>query len=468
MNKENTKKEMKVTKFDKEQKPAKITAGEQQHIIYRVMCGNPTLLQIHGFSFVNRYRVHFDKNNNPILLKFYRESNSYQMVSEEAIASCLFGEYNEFASSVPFAQLPFIGLDVIRKGILAWMHQSNSQINKNILRKYPKQTRLLSEAGNCFQRLTYDPVKVKDLKTQAPLFYGMLSRMESNSEAFCQKIGSFYDPDAYRKQSLWLYGDSDGGKSAIQALIIKMFGGESNCVGMTPGLMSNTFFTEILVNKQLWIVREATSDFINSDSYKSLSGDDSTLINPKGKSMYSIDLKGHFIFATNQSPSIKNERALLRRVIPVHILPLREEDKLPDKILWERLEKEIPYIASYCIDQYMKVKGNGFIKFDDSALIEEIESNDWEKQALFDAHFKYDESAEGSSEKVDVSASMLVSIVDPHGNARTQKVKEFRKWLKERYNCNCNFMARKHGRSQRFITKIRQLTNSEKGINTYY
>ena len=58
-----------VTKFDKENSRMKLTSAEQQNVIYRLMSGLPTFLDIHGLNITHAYKVHHDKHSNPIILE---------------------------------------------------------------------------------------------------------------------------------------------------------------------------------------------------------------------------------------------------------------------------------------------------------------------------------------------------------------------------------------------------------------
>ena len=449
-----------VTKFDKENSRMKLTSAEQQNVIYRLMSGLPTFLDIHGLNITHAYKVHHDKHSNPIILEHNKNANSYKMVTEEIVCSNLFHQYNDFASEMAADGLPMITLDSVTKGVRVWLHQLDEKLNETKLNEYPVQTRLKSESGSCFVRLDYDPVKVDNLEEQAPLFSKMLGRM-TNSDAFVKKIGSLFDKKAYRKQSLWLYGPTDGGKSVIQSLIIRMLGGELNCVSMTPALMNSPFFKEILVNRGIWLVREAKSAFLNSDEYKSLTGDSFHIINPKGRRMYGVDLTGTMIFASNGSPEIRDEDALLRRVIPICCSAVPEEDRLDGDDLWEEFDKEIPYIAGYCIGKYSEVKGNGFIAFDDKALREGIDESNYEISAKFSQHFVFDDKLIRPS-NVQITATHLVKVIDPygHGGGRSSVVRDFRKYLRG-LGCNPSFQVKKNGRNVKYITKIRKKTAQE-------
>ena len=449
-------KEMTEDKFDKKDK--KLAGASLEKIIYDLLCRDHRDNLVSRIPLKFNYYIHFSSVGDPIILKHNKSDDTFSIVVENFVVTDIFHEFNEWVKCFgKSTKLPLVSSSVILSAVRSWSYQNNPKINGMILQDFPVQTRFKSEKGTCFTRLEYDPLKVDNLESQAPIFSKMLKRM-SNSDAFVKKVGSFFDREGYRKQSLWLYGPSDGGKSAIQKLMQIAMGGTCNSVALTPGSMRNSFFKEMLVGKSLWLIREASAKFLNSEEYKSLTGDETHMINPKGRRMFSVDLAGHLVFSSNEKPEIRNEDALIRRVIPCLCSPVPDSEKMAEVELFARLEKEIPYIVGYCIEKYAEV-GRKFIEFDDTELMEAIEDGESGFDDLLGRDFAFDSSKVGHD--AEVYSSYLNMTLFPNAKPQSKDVLDFRKWLQSK-GCKCGVMIRKKGQSpKRYITGIRKLTSAE-------
>lgn len=447
----------KRTKFDSTQE--KISAVDKETIIYELLCGNLNIAEDLGIDLELDYYLHYGEAGSPVIMRRNKVDDTYQILEENYLVSDIFERFNRYIRDKGDEYPKYlISTTMIMRGVIAWVYQNNRWVNKRILEKMPVQTRFKSEEGPCFTRLGYDPIKSEDLESEAPIFYGMLKRM-SNSEAFVRKVGSFFDREGYRKQSIWLYGNTDGGKSAIQNLVQMMMGGTSNSVALTTESLRSPFFKEMLVGKSLWMVREADAKFLNTDEYKSLTGDEMHLINPKGRRMYSVTLHGHWVFSSNDKPAIRNEDALIERVIPCLCQPVPLSEQIDSVRLNRLLEEEIPYIAGYCIEKYSE-HGRKKIDFDKTELEEAIEEAEWEMQAMFDSHFAFDETKDKGA--ATVTSSMLNAVINPGGHSNDQFSRKFREFLKRKYGCDIGYAKKVEGRTQRYVTRIRRLKLSER------
>jgi len=193
------------------------------------------------------------------------------------------------------------------------------------------------ESDDCFtyHRLDFDPIEDASLD-DCPTWKEALLRM-SNREAFCKRIGSFFDDKANRKQAIYLSGEKDSGKSQLIAVTASFCGsGNGNGEGIYTTLsnedLKSAHYKASLVGKRVVVVNEANSRFINSEAFKSLTGDNLHNINPKGSKMFEARLLLLIIFVSNSPPQVSSDPAIKVRLIDCRIepVPLPREELLPE------------------------------------------------------------------------------------------------------------------------------------------
>lgn len=423
--------------------------------IYHLLCGRPNSLQEISDNLDTPFYIYFDEKNVPVILMHNDSDNTYNIMLENHVASYLYNNVNDalVAKGMDDYLVPLSGC---MKAVMAWMYQPNPSVNLKIVKEYPYQSRFMSDPERCYKRLNYDPVYA-DVLNNAPIFSEMLSRL-SNHEAFCKMIGKMWIPDADRKQSIWLWGAADSGKSILQRLVMMICGGIGNTCVLSPEDFRGNHWKEPLVSKKLWLVNEATTKFVNSSAYKALTGDGTHQINPKGRSAYVAELKGVFLFSSNDKPALNADPALWVRIIPCYIAPFIGQKKDEEQLLRE-LQKEIPYIVGYCIQKYVK-SGQSRIECDNSDLKKSQEESDWDLQNIFDSLFVVDEKHDASNP--DVTCAEFQMLVDPKGNRHSQLAKLMRTFVERKYGCNTSHMKRHKGLNTRWITGIRKLTYAER------
>ena len=434
------------------------SAAEVEISIYNLLCGNYSIVQ----EVIGKYemgpRLFMDDKRTPSIFEHCKETNTYSQLQEMHVVSAVYHWYNESCKKSDIMSENTVGFGTCKKSVQAWLYQYNPSKNTRIMKDFPKQTRFKSDNKACFKRLDYDPIEVDDLLMTAPLFHSMLSRMK-NSEAFCKIIGGMLDEKPNRKQSIWLWGPTDGGKSVIQKLVMKIVGGLGNTAVLTSDDFRGNHWKEPLVGKELWLVNEASVKFINSSSYKALTGDGTHQINPKGRAAYTVELRGHFLFTSNDKPAVENDPAIINRIIPCFIAPISASERMEEEDLWQILDKEIPYIVGYCLNKY-KNNGSKKIECDKSSLLEGIEDSEWSIKNIFDRWFAYDETHD--EKDPDVTCVEFQQLIDPQGNVHSQLAKKMKKFVEDKYGSKTNYQKRHKGKNTRWITNIRKLTAKER------
>lgn len=332
--------------------------------------------------FPHKFRVvRPESGGAPIILKI--EDNTARLVTPEYAAGYL-REYLSYLGGTlsELNQTYSMCLGVVR----SWSHQSVD------LSELPKSVGFKSDPALCMTRLAFDPVEVTDLdslKLHAPLFSEMLGRME-NSDAFCMRVGSMFDPDADRKQAVWMSGPRDCGKSEFAWLLMELS-------GKGYGLLSNAdfktdYWKAQLVGKRVGLVQEAAAKFIRTDEFKSITGDDIHSINQKNQPIFHAQLPVLLFFFSNNPPEIPHDDALMARIIDCRIKAISPDAMLPKAVVRAKIIEELPYIAGYSLSRYRTISSGDRIPNCIDTLTETIARYEAEYIDFLDKHFIEDES----------------------------------------------------------------------------
>lgn len=297
----------------------------------------------------------------------------------------------------------------------------------------PKSWGFKSYPGVVFNRLNYDPIDCdtfgeNSIDQHAPLFCKMLKRIE-NHEDFCQMMGSVFYEKASRKQAIWIWGPSGGGKSQVDHLLRCMLGTDA-VQAFTATDFNDAYWKYSLVGKRCLFVHEANPDMLSTPSFKSLTGDSMHRVRNiyRGSMVAKIDC---MVFcSSNYPPNIANDESLKTRVISCKIDRIPEEERINEHDLKDSYAAEIPYIAGWCMKQYMeKNPGFGAIKHDvEKYLMPTIDLHESNELEILDKHFM----KAGSEDFV-----MLLEFntcLKLEGIYSNQEVKKYKAILESRYN----------------------------------
>lgn len=446
------------TKFEDNKK--KTDRMDSETLAYSILMRSHVLCPLEDLPFVFNYSLYFDGRGGVVILKYIPQSKTYQIISPKNVASSLFREFGTWKRKFPDMAAQFtLSMDVAKKGVEAWLGDDDGRFNNALMEEMPQDIAFRSEEIACLNRLDYDPKPSISLEQNAPIFSKMLKRL-TNAEAFCKKIGSLFDSNSDRKQTIWLYGPSNGGKSAIQRLVSEIVGGNNvGSISIQEASLKGEFAKAQLVGKRVWNINEATPAIFRMGEYKTLTGDDNHTINQKFKDAYTIDLKGHMILTSNYAPEIPNDDALKARIIPCYAEPVPEDERISQKALMVKLKEEIPYIVYYCMELYKKTRGKS-IEFDDSALLEEINNSELSYEAEFGKSYVFDEKI--GKDEAKITINMIKDQLFPGLYSSNDKsFKEFLKWLRGHEGVS-KFQKRVGGAKPYFITGVREANAQEK------
>jgi hypothetical protein len=153
----------------------------------------------------------------------------------------------------------------------------------------------------------------EELLALAPVFADYLQRIDiSMRDVVAGKFGSILDPKANRKQMMWFYGETNGGKSQL-AYLLKLIVGKTNFDTLNHSIKEE-YWQAKMVNKRVLVVPEAPIKFIKSDAFKMMTGDS----DQSGRSPYGqiIDFVCNVLFFSFSNKHIKEDDPL--DLVPNH------------------------------------------------------------------------------------------------------------------------------------------------------
>ena len=144
------------------------------------------------------------------------------------------------------------------------------------------------------------------------------------------------------KQSLFLVGPGDTGKTVFKTLLEKMLGKE-NCTSIDLKTIDARFGTSMLYGKRLAGSSELSFAKVNEiNTFKALTGGDTVFMEYKNEKGFTGRFDGFLIFCMNRLPFFggDNGKWVYERIIPVvckNVIPKDRQDKLLiDKLYAER------------------------------------------------------------------------------------------------------------------------------------
>lgn len=277
----------------------------------------------------------------------------YYEIAKDAVATHLHpddvaGRLSNFLESLPKqSKEANIDFEKCMRVVKAWSRKTE----KKVLKEIPHAIAFASDLERiCFHRLDFDPEEPSNIETDAPIFSNFLSRM-SNKEAFCARLGSLFVDDIDRKKVCWIWGPTDGGKSALANMIRELV---SSAACASPGDedLEGNHWKAAFVGKRVALVMEAGTRFIKRSAFKGITGDDYHQINPKGMPQYDGKIETVFFFFSNDAPAVPSDPALQNRLIACELASLPEGERLPKSDFQARIREERKYIVAYCRSIY--------------------------------------------------------------------------------------------------------------------
>lgn len=220
------------------------------------------------------------------------------------------------------------------------------------IKDWPEPCGFKSSPGYFFKRLDFDP-EWGCSRNDFPFLSHALMRM-TNSQAFCERVGSMFVKNPDRKQAIWLHGDGDSGKT-LWFDILRYLVGERGTASIDNSIVDDKFGLFPLRDKILWIGDEIDPRFIRSNKFKRITGGSAVQINPKGSAQFDVYLKGITFLNSNHPPEIPNDSGLINRLIVCGITKVPERERLSPENALSAAKEELPQFVGYCIESYTKL-----------------------------------------------------------------------------------------------------------------
>lgn len=183
-----------------------------------------------------------------------------------------------------------------------------------------------------------------------PTWDRLLKRM-SNTAAFCAWLGSIFDRESANQQYVWIMGEGNDGKGALNRFLRRVFGPGYQSK-QPPGRHGDKFWTHGLLGKRLVVFPDCNdTEFVTSGLFKSLTGGDPVSVEVKGAMAYTAKLDAKYLIVSNERPDLSSSRADLRRVIYCE-MEERSKGSADDLDFEEKLWREGGAFLSRCITEY--------------------------------------------------------------------------------------------------------------------
>lgn len=403
------------------QKIPKLTAGEIEYMMAEWVDGIPLL----DTRFPDLYFVcEVQPGRRSILRRVIEGSNVLRISSQGELADHL----SRLSKDLWHVQFK-VTIKKCEQVAKRWLADSERVI------PWPKNVVFKSDTSFTFAQLPFDPAPNLSPLPMAdfPVLAAALSRM-TNPDAFCIRIGSLTDPEADRKQAIWMYGLGDGGKSFWQDVLCYLVGGKDAVSQASLKDLNNAHWMEDLHGKTLLVVRDTQAKFLQSGPFKSLLGDKYHTINPKYEKRITVKLNFFGFFTSNESPSFTNDSGIRNRVIPCRVQKIPEAEQLPEEEVWAKIMPEMPYFVAYCLKLYQANGRKRIPVLDDEDIEEAIAIYDSGEAGIFDRLFEI------SPDHV-LPMAQFVDILDRLAGIkiRTKQYSAFRDYIKREFDDKVKF-----------------------------
>jgi P4 family phage/plasmid primase-like protien len=183
--------------------------------------------------------------------------------------------------------------------------------------------------------------------------------------ALHQFFGYVVLPHAKYKKALFLYGDTDTGKSVILQVLRSLVGIDQTTT-LPISKMADARQRAVLIGKRINIISELPNEaMIAEDGFKQLvSTEDPVDVDPKYKEPFQYIPRCKHIVATNCLPTVNDRTSATFNRMLIVPMDRRIDKSKQDKFLLAKLESEIEGILAWSIQgAYELMKNNGEFPF---------------------------------------------------------------------------------------------------------
>jgi hypothetical protein len=199
----------------------------------------------------------------------------------------------------------------------------------------PPPFRWLGEDGLAYVRLPWEK------KTAPHPTWDRFFQRIKNAPALRLFIGSLFVMDSDIQQYVWLYGEGNDGKGALNRILAKVFAAAYHS-GQPPAPNDRFWGYLSLIGRRLVVFPDCNAaGFVASGYFKALTGGDPLAVEKKMGAMFVYKHNAKFMFYSNVKPKISSQKADTRRLILCEFLSGPDVDRIDgssqafEKALWD-------------------------------------------------------------------------------------------------------------------------------------
>lgn len=289
----------------------------------------------------------------------------------------------------------------------------------------PEPSRFKSDPGYCFQRLPFDLTA-----GQTPAWDEFTGRL-SNADLFKAFIWTAFEKRCQSRQTLWIQGEGEDGKSTVMSVIREALGAAATAANADT--FAHRFGLSALDGKRFAIVFDCKDTLLlMRETLRNVTSGDEVLVERKGEALETKRLNVKVVVCSNYEPDSTSSKADTSRLILLHVDPSKNRD---DPTWSTRLREELPAFLADCRATYERMcPHHGKLPLserDREAIAERVDASEEEFEDACDELLTITGNPEDVASCQDVSKALtgqgLTSKRWPHG-----KYAAFKRYLARR------------------------------------
>lgn len=320
-----------------------------------------------------------------------------------------------------------------------------------------------SEDKIAFNRVK-DPIFVGEygsdsLRDKAPIYCDWIDRCGNMKDQVRQFFGSYLFTQSSHKQVLHLWGGMDAGKTTMVQIILEcLFGIDGFETIDVADFENDKYLFDDFVGKMAIMADEIDAHFYKSNAFKRYTGGIKHRVQVKHKPSYSTSITAKMIATSNRCPALPNDKAVLGRVIVVHVDSLKPENKIIDRQEFKkRFLAEVPYLLADVKLAFEQLKGKR-IEMPLESYQESVEIGMAAEQVFFDQYFRFKPTAKT------LPVAEFKRIVIQQGPKDRNFYQKMRDFVMDRYESSFQEMGGTKDARFKAVSNIEPLPSSIQGL----
>lgn len=295
-------------------------------------------------------QIYFADDKNQVSLVHYKDDDS--LINSLMHSRAIWNALKEFYRTSPILEEHRKSLE-LRTFLIRIIKNYLLMDDSKLIAEQPKNFSW-STTEMAFKKFDADKV----LEGPTPTWDEFTNRL-NYPDIFKAWVWALFEPTNNIRQTMWLTGAGNDGKSAVQKALREIFGTQ-HVYDCKKGDEGRTWFQDNVYGKGL--VNYADCDnphLLNNQAIKQLTGGDATSIEGKGVSAFSGEIYAKLFVSSNMPPKINPDiAAQISRLIRLKLQPIGK-DAPKDEQFKTRLVAEAYAFLYQCREQYAKYINNG-------------------------------------------------------------------------------------------------------------